>query len=605
MNSPWRKFEDEKGFPYYIHEQSKVKQWDHPKFLEIKEKLDECNWIKYAAYRVAFKIRFLQQSLYMDIIPLNLISGIFERHQLNSTENTLRLESYDIEAILSDIYFAVNKQNNLNIDIDLIVELMQNFLYNVCDKNREGLVQVIHLKLVLSLMCNSNVNNFFHYLFNLCADHNNCITRLKVQTILSKISDIISYLHEDLNFGHHLINSSVEECFAKSPGLVGINESIFINWLENNPQILIWLPTLHRLKKSESAVHNAKCSFCKISPIVGLKYRCVKCSRYIQCQKCYLTARVNRMHKITHNMKEYCIEDNTKEVNHGLVKKLCSLLRCSTQGNNSTIIETNPISIDKDWLSRLQSDSGNNGDIDPVSSPHLQLQLIIKQLESQNKELQQLLHLEMSPGKDLKDYLENHRVNVAAQIQKLKTLNNHLKDSHPDPKPQHKISIESTPMVPNYKSRIMIDTLSPITISKSFENLDKQNDLFKSKSNYVVEQSSSMNPTLTDLSTWIGGKPSIMNEPSIRSDYKTPVYEMHNDLDEALAKLQQILANNFTLDESLGSIDNGELKNAVTEVEGMLTSLIDNVESTRCNSVQPHVFGKNDSEVYEPKFKYC
>jgi len=30
--------------------------------------------------------------------------------------------------------------------------------------------------------------------------------------------------------------------------------------------------------------------------------------------------------------------------------------------------------------------------------------------------------------------------------------------------------------------------------------------------------------------------------------HKSPVKEMHNDLDEALAKLQQILANNVTLD---------------------------------------------------------
>lgn len=80
---------------------------------------------------------------------------------------------------------------------------------------------------------------------------------------------------------------------------------------------------------------------------------------------------------------------------------------------------------------------------------------------------------------------------------------------------------------------------------------------------------------------------------------------MHNDLDEALAKLQQILANNFSLDgkrvektqlqhslvrfvlESLGNVDNGQLKNAVTEVEGVLSSFIDTVENSRATSAQP------------------
>lgn len=53
----------------------------------------------------------------------------------------------------------------------------------------------------------------------------------------------------------------------------------------------------------------------------------------------------------------------------------------------------------------------------------------------------------------------------------------------------------------------------------------------------------------------------------------------HHNLDEALAKLQQILANNFLLEDSLSQLDNSNLQFAVTEVEGMLTSIIDNVES--------------------------
>lgn len=65
---------------------------------------------------------------------------------------------------------------------------------------------------------------------------------------------------------------------------------------------------------------------------------------------------------------------------------------------------------------------------------------------------------------------------------------------------------------------------------------------------------------------------------------KSPAREFQNDLDEALAKLQQILANNFSLDDSICHIDNINLKHAVTEVEGMLTSIIDSVENSRASS---------------------
>lgn len=38
--------------------------------------------------------------------------------------------------------------------------------------------------------------------------------------------------------------------------------------------------------------------------------------------------------------------------------------------------------------------------------------------------------------------------------------------------------------------------------------------------------------------------------------------------------------------ESLGNLDNTHLKHAVSEVEGMLTSIIDNVESSRASPAQ-------------------
>ncbi|KAK9727922.1 WW domain [Popillia japonica] len=596
MSLLWKKVEDEKGFPYYVNEQTKAKQWDHPKFADIKQKIDECNWIKYSAYRVAFKFRTLQNTLCMDEIPLSIIAGVFERHRLNAIENCLYLETYDIEAILSDIYFASSKQNHTNIDIDLAIELMINFLYNIYDKNRTGCVQVLHVKLVLSLLCKTNLNSLYHYLFSLCADHNNCVTRLKIQMILSTVVEIICYMHEDLSFGPHLVNSSIEECFSKSPGLVGINESMFIAWLESNPQLLLWLPTVHRLKKSETTVHSSKCSVCKANPIVGLKYRCVKCSKYIQCQKCYFTAKISHSHKISHQMREFCVEDPSNDTARHLIKKLCGLLRCTVQNNETNIIETSPLRIDRDWICKSKSDNVLC-DVEPMSSPHMQLQVVIRQLEIQNRELQQILLMSRSTD-NIKTYLEDHRQQVAAQIHKLKLLKDCLKNSA-IVEPVQKLYLESTPMVPSYKSKESIDMLSPIAQSKSTLNLSDQIDLFGAKGSAC---DNSVVPTINDISSWIGGRPSSFSN-SIQEN-KVPMYEMHSDLDDALAKLQQILANNFTLDESLGSLDNGQLKNAVTEVEGMLTSLIDNVEGSRASSTQPLSNQKRETDLYDRNYIY-
>lgn len=45
----------------------------------------------------------------------------------------------------------------------------------------------------------------------------------------------------------------------------------FLQWLQKEPQSMVWLPVLHRLAAAESAKHQAKCNICKEYPIVGFR----------------------------------------------------------------------------------------------------------------------------------------------------------------------------------------------------------------------------------------------------------------------------------------------------------------------------------------------
>lgn len=119
---------------FFFSENTQQKQWDHPRFIEVKHLIDDCNYVKYSKYRVALKFRALQKALHMESVNLNTVIGVFTKHRLGTNESSLCLESYDLEAVLYDIYFAANKQSGKSIDIDFAVELMQNFLYNIYDK---------------------------------------------------------------------------------------------------------------------------------------------------------------------------------------------------------------------------------------------------------------------------------------------------------------------------------------------------------------------------------------------------------------------------------------------------------------------------------------
>lgn len=104
--------------------------------------------------------------------------------------------------------------------------------------------------------------------------------------------------------------------------------------------------------------------------------------------------------------------------------------------------------------------------------------------------------------------------------------------------------LQSTPMVLNTKqTRLGLDMFSPIIpIPEHAQNLFENE---KEEASSCIDGSSSVY-SLRDVSSWVGGKPcTTQNQVTSR---KSPVIAMHNDLDEALAKLQQILANNFTLD---------------------------------------------------------
>lgn len=87
--------------------------------------------------------------------------------------------------------------------------------YHIFFRERQGKTQVLSAKLVLAFLSNTTASDIYSFMFNLSADHNNCVTRLRLQALLSKVTDFTSYIHEDSCFGQYLINVSVDGCFQK------------------------------------------------------------------------------------------------------------------------------------------------------------------------------------------------------------------------------------------------------------------------------------------------------------------------------------------------------------------------------------------------------
>lgn len=77
-----------------------------------------------------------------------------------------------------------------------------------------GKIQVISTRLILGLLSNYKLDEFYQYIFNLSIDHNNCITKLRLQSTLSKLNEFTTYIYETASFGTDAIYVAVNDCFS-------------------------------------------------------------------------------------------------------------------------------------------------------------------------------------------------------------------------------------------------------------------------------------------------------------------------------------------------------------------------------------------------------
>ncbi|PZC83054.1 hypothetical protein B5X24_HaOG208527 [Helicoverpa armigera] len=286
------------------------------------------------------------------------------------------------------------------------------------------------------------------------------------------------------------------------------------------------------------------------------------------------------------------------------------------------------------FTSTVGKASGNN-----ASNPAVMLQDIITQLETQQKSLQEVsnrIQKVYGPidndtkkeveNNDLLTKLEAHWTHVTTQINRLKILKENLSSSQPTipsenpsksdktERPQAFDLFSPIPILETEKQSKVTDVKNPPRVlsldSGNFSaasKRDSQNLLTMSgdalKPVVVHATSDSISTvSMNDISSWHNetdtassrrGRTSLRHENStIRSlaaaerkfaadircveNSNDKMRELNADLDTVLDRLQQILTNNFAMDDSC--FDNTQLRETATEMEGLLGTLIRGVE---------------------------
>ncbi|XP_014487267.1 PREDICTED: dystrotelin-like [Dinoponera quadriceps] len=632
---------------------------------DIIRSMQECNAIRYTSYRTAVKMQILHRELNMQHVQLGLIAGVFERHRLSITENCVNLDPSEIEDVLSDIYFAAQKESNFNFDVDLATKLATNYILRTFDKQNTRNILVFSVKVALVLLSNGRLQEKYGYLYQQLADHNACLSRASLHTLLTNICKITEMLGESIAYGYEQIQLHIDACFVKSQGCLGVTEAEFAAWIMQEPPLLVWITTFNRIKSAEHIVHNVRCSSCKVTPVQGPRYTCLKCTGYHQCQDCFLLGKTSNKHKLKHPIREYCVKTSHREVTKLIIELIRNKLRlCPTR---TVAINAEDVVADAVSNETRRADCGSLRSTirrKILSDPQKELQSIITHLEEENRQLQiELLDIRGTKA----ERLQRHRATIESQLQRLKTLKKYLFTDTAQA-PQIITRMQSTPMLPPLSSRLtalpLEFELSPIirqdNVQQGLKLHHRKNKATSSTFNTslpiertaeednanalpCIEEASTSSgfnmpeSSRIELSTWIGGTrmgemnptdsgfsqwlaagnptckednytantavsstdndlslaasqsptgihrdntPSSLQRPDKHSQHSS-LQNIQGDLNDILDRLQNMVANDCLLDESYDGNDNCKLKRATTEMEDLLTGLIEGMESRK------------------------
>ncbi|XP_015782306.1 dystrophin isoform X2 [Tetranychus urticae] len=308
VEQPWERAVAFNKVPYYINHATETTHWDHPKMTEIINNLNEFSEVKFAAYRTAMKLRSIQRHLCLDLIHLTSLIKIFDECGLNGLNDKLMNVPEIIACLRSIFEAAASGDQAIVINVPLSIDLCLNWLLNLYDTtNRTGFIRILSLKVGLVTLCKGVLEEKYKFMFRLIADDQGLVDERSLGILLHDLIQIPRLLGEVNFFGGTNVEVSVRSCFELVNRKSDVDSDNFLEWLNREPQSIVWLPVLHRLAAAEKAKHQSKCNVCKQFPIIGFRYKCLLCFNFDICQICFFSGRTTKNHKIIHPMQEYCL----------------------------------------------------------------------------------------------------------------------------------------------------------------------------------------------------------------------------------------------------------------------------------------------------------
>uniref|UniRef100_T1GVB6 Fibronectin type-III domain-containing protein n=1 Tax=Megaselia scalaris TaxID=36166 RepID=T1GVB6_MEGSC len=229
---------------------------------------------------------------------------------------------------------------------------MMTFLWRIFDPQRTHSIFLIEIKEVLLILCKvSSIQHLTSEMFALVCNQNRCISLPRLQLLLAIFIKFLVEIGEESAYGSHNIPEIMNQCHSLYPGVLGIDEYQFqCLWSGKQTRFLIYanlLALVKRMNDTEKLIHKTQCFGCHTERIIGIRFKCKKCT--LKDDRCYCDSEISENDKLSYTLCPIRCSKNKSQYCGGVDAMSYYVMNGKRVGNFPKIINRTETSLTIEW----------------------------------------------------------------------------------------------------------------------------------------------------------------------------------------------------------------------------------------------------------------
>ncbi|KAF0046357.1 hypothetical protein F2P81_002886 [Scophthalmus maximus] len=208
------------------------------------------------------KLLSLQRVCHLDVLSVRHIMAAIRSLKGTRPQQDEGLNREEVTRTLNRMFHSVSQEVTHHVTGHVTTEAPEktcSLMLTLFD--RAGSVSAASLQTALIALSPDSLLDKYRALVSVCEDTSGSISRSGLRCLLQDLSQVPAAVQEDVVFGD----------VAVAVLTPTVTSQHVLSWLQSEPRLLLWLPTLYRLYVSQNVSHMVRCHTCKTSPITGLR----------------------------------------------------------------------------------------------------------------------------------------------------------------------------------------------------------------------------------------------------------------------------------------------------------------------------------------------